>query len=379
MTRPIFALLALAISELAAAEAPPQAKPVWYSELHGQSPGPVVSNSEHVIAPGIDLECQAMMCFEVIGGSLIWVHRYVQKAAASTNGKALAFRDVVFFLYANGKVEYVDLKTGATRWEKKNIAEEFDAYAPLKGYASTPLFYDGKLFINPGAQDASIVALDPKTGETIWKTPGRRASRSDFIAAEFGGVKQLIGFDHDALGGWDVKSGARLWQLDTPDRIEDASEKVFESIGQLLSSTSDGNTTLYRFNANGTLDEKAIARNTDSKRQIQALVGRLALCIGGGVICLNLDAGLRECWRLDETEIPNASYILVEGRRMAIFSSDGTVSIFEISATKAERCATWKLCDAIVAQPMVSNGKLFVRSATRLYCFDIDNRGIGLK
>ena len=379
MTRPIFVLQVLAISALAAAEVPPRAEPNWYSELHGQSPGPIVSNGEHVIAPGIDIDSRAMMCFEVIGGALIWVHRFEQKAVASMNGKALAFRDAAFFLYANGRVGCLEIKTGEWRWEKKNIAEEFDAYAPLKGYASTPLLYDNKLFINPGAQDASIVALNPETGATIWKTPGRRASRSDFIAAEFGGVKQLVGFDHDSLGGWDVKSGARLWQLDTPDRIEDGSEKIFESNGQLLASISDGTVTLYRFNANGTLDEKAIARNTDLKRQIQALAGRLALGIGGGVICLNLDAGLRECWRLDETEIQNAAYILVEGRRIAVFSSDGTVSIFEISATKAERRATWKLCDAIVAQPIVSNGKLFVRNATRLYCFEIHALGIGLK
>ena len=319
------------------------------------------------------------MCFKGKDGALIWQYCFNRKTGDSANIKALMLRDTAILRFANGRVECIEFEMADSRWDKKNIAEEYDAYVPLKGYASTPLFYDGKLFINPGAQDASIVALDPKTGETIWKTPGRRASRSDFIAAEFGGAKQLVGFDHDSLGGWDVKSGARLWQLDTSDRIEDASEKIFESNGQLLASTSDGATTLYRFNANGTLDEKPVARNTDSKRQIQALAGRLALSIGDGVNCLNLDAGLRECWQLDETEIPNSAFVLVESARIAVFSSDGIVSIFEINATKPERRATWKLCDAIVAQPIVSGGKLFVRSATRLYCFEIDSRGIGLK
>lgn len=40
------------------------------------------------------------------------------------------------------------------------------------GLCGTPLLVDDKLIFAPGSPEASIVALDAKTGKVLWKTPG---------------------------------------------------------------------------------------------------------------------------------------------------------------------------------------------------------------
>ena len=55
------------------------------------------------------------------------------------------------------------------------------------GFCGSPLLVDNKLILNPGGPAASVVALDPTSGKTIWQTPGRPASYGSLIAGKLGG------------------------------------------------------------------------------------------------------------------------------------------------------------------------------------------------
>jgi len=82
----------------------------------------------------------------------------------------------------------------------------------------------GKLIVPPGAPDAGLVALDAVTGSVLWKsTNGRPAGYASPLVATLGGVRQMIFYDDESLGGWDIASvvkglvensidaGAALW------------------------------------------------------------------------------------------------------------------------------------------------------------------------
>jgi len=368
---------------LFAAETISEATPLWSVRLEGAGPAPVWADAERVIVSDSAEGTPNYKCFRSSDGKALWVtdsenHNPGQDVAANA-ARPFVRGNVAYLQFANGDFFYQYLSGGSRNRDAYNIAEAYDARQPLKGYAASPLLYDGTLFIMPGAQAASIVALHLMPGENLWETPGRRASRSDFIAGEFGGVKQLVGFDHDSLGGWAVETGTRLWQLDTPDRVEDAFEKLFESRGRVLASTSDGVTALYGFKPGGMLDEKPIARNAEGKGRIEWLAGRLALGLGGGVYALDVDDNLRECWRLNETDVPRAAFLVIDGAQLFIFGSDGTLAVFDFTAAKTDRVAMFKLIDSIVAQPAMANGRLFVRGKIRLSCFEFTTLGLSKK
>jgi hypothetical protein len=70
-----------------------------------------------------------------------------------------------------------------------------------------------KLIVNPGGDKASLVALDRRTGRVVWAAPGEPAAYASFILGEFGGRRQIVGYDRTSVGGWDVATGERLWRL----------------------------------------------------------------------------------------------------------------------------------------------------------------------
>ena len=119
----------------------------------------------------------------------------------------------VFLYGALSHLHCVDLATGRIIWQK-NIRESFGVTAMAAwGFCSSPLIADGKLIVNPGGKEAAIVALEPATGKVLWQTPGDQAAFGSFIVGEFGGRRQLVGYDKKSLGGWDLQDGKRLWQL----------------------------------------------------------------------------------------------------------------------------------------------------------------------
>ena len=118
-----------------------------------------------------------------------------------------------FLLGAFGHLHCVRLADGGVVWQR-HLRDDFDVTSELVwGVSSSPLVVDGKLIVNPGGPEASVVALDPATGEIVWQTPGPPAAFASFVVADPRGLRQLVGYDAAGCGGWDIATGRRLWSL----------------------------------------------------------------------------------------------------------------------------------------------------------------------
>src|SRR5204863_441721 len=121
---------------------------------------------------------------------------------------------------------------------------------------STPLLVDDLLIVNPGGTNASLAALDPVSGHTRWTTPGLPAAYSSFICGQFGGRRQIVGYDQHSLGGWDVKTGKRLWQLVPPLGRDFNVPTPIAVDGGIVVSTENNGTRYYRFDEAGRIIPK---------------------------------------------------------------------------------------------------------------------------
>ena len=160
---------------------------------------------------------------------------------------------------------------------------------------STPLIVDDMLIVNPGAPDASLVALGLYTGETIWQTPGEPSGYGSLILGTFGGVRQIVGHDATSLAGWDPNTGRRLWTL-LPTKKGDFNVPTPVNIdGRLLVATENNGTRLYDFDADGRINPTPIAQNRklapDTSTPV-AIDGLLFGCFRG-LYCLDLDDDLK--------------------------------------------------------------------------------------
>lgn len=83
------------------------------------------------------------------------------------------------------------------------------------GWASSPIFADGKIIIQCDIQKGSFVAaLDPATGKDVWRTPRNEVPTwSTPTLCTLGGRVQVVcnGWKH--IGGYDLKTGKSLWKL----------------------------------------------------------------------------------------------------------------------------------------------------------------------
>jgi outer membrane protein assembly factor BamB len=102
------------------------------------------------------------------------------------------------------------------KWHK-NLRSDFGGEPGLWAYAESPLIDGDTLVCTPGGKTATIVALDKKTGNTIWKSPIEAADKAAYasvIIVTTGGVKQYVQFLAKGLVGVDAKTGKFLWRYD---------------------------------------------------------------------------------------------------------------------------------------------------------------------
>ncbi len=76
----------------------------------------------------------------------------------------------VFLLGAFGDLHCAALDSGKVLW-KQHLIKDYGAKCPKWGMTATPLIVDDKLIVNPGAEKASLVALDRASGSAYIHFP----------------------------------------------------------------------------------------------------------------------------------------------------------------------------------------------------------------
>lgn len=104
----------------------------------------------------------------------------------------LVHENIVFVYGAEGNLHAVDATNGKTRWTR-TLGKDLRASEGFFGAGSTPIVAADKLILNTGGRpDASIVAIDPQTGKTLWKSFTDEASYSTPLPITFGGQDALV-------------------------------------------------------------------------------------------------------------------------------------------------------------------------------------------
>src|ERR1022692_464326 len=118
----------------------------------------------------------------------------------------------LYVLGSDGDLACLERATGKVLWQK-SLRKDYGGQPGTWAYSESPLIDGEAVICTPGGGDATLVALNKKTGELIWKcaVPGsEQAAYTSAQAIEVGGVRQYIQMLQKGLVGVEAKTGKLL-------------------------------------------------------------------------------------------------------------------------------------------------------------------------
>lgn len=195
-------------------------KRIWLKELSGEGYSePVVARGTLFITGSTGDKKNRVGCLYALNpktGGLLWQTEYGPEWAASyefARTSPTVSDGRVFVVSGAGHVFCADATSGKKLWSVDTHAA-FGGKNITWGIAENPLVYDGKVICQPGGQDASIVALDAKTGGAVWKSVGlsERSAYCSPALLTIDGKRQVVTMLEDHLVGVDAENGQPLWK-----------------------------------------------------------------------------------------------------------------------------------------------------------------------
>jgi outer membrane protein assembly factor BamB len=246
------------------------------------------------------------------------------------------------------------------------------------GTAASPIFYGNTVIQNCDSEskESSLLAVDYRTGETIWSTP-RLVIRgwSTPIVIRTANREELILNSHEGVRGYDPASGRELWWC---KGFTGRGEPVPAYDGHLLyvvNGLPGGDVYAVRPGGEGDVTESHRTWHTPRRggRDLPSptVIGKymLAVSMSGILFCYDCETG-KELWKERIGANYSSSPLVAEGR--AYFQSDAGETVVVEPGDQIKIVARSVLgseADELFRAALVpSQGQLFIRSTKSLYC-----------
>ena len=277
----------------------------------------------------------------------------------------------------------LDTKTFDVLWKRSDLPCRH-----LRGPGSSLVLFENLLILTMDGVDVQyLVALDKKTGRTVWKTDrtaewndldadGKPKMEGDLRKAystplliDVDGKKQMITVGAKAVYGYDPADGREIWKVHTP-AYSGASRPVYGN-GTAYMITGFGKTELLavRVDGSGDVTDTHIVWKTGKsmpRTPSPVLINDLLFTVNdsGIIICMEALTG-KKVWE-QRIRGNNAASMLYADGRVYCFDWDGKTTVFR-AARQYELLATNKLDSGFMASAAVSGKALFLRTKTHLY------------
>jgi outer membrane protein assembly factor BamB len=290
--------------------------------------------------------------------------------------------DRVYALGQQGDLVCLKTADGSRVWHR-NLLKDFHGSKGGWNYCESPLVDGDHLIVTPGGKEATMVALDKNTGETVWKCPipfkENQAGYSSIVIANVGGVKQYVQLLNGGVAGVST-DGKPLWQYDklgpntanipTPVVLGDEILAVagYGKGGALLKLSADGSD----------VKAKEVYFNRDLTNKHGGIV-----VVGDYMYGDRDDSGHPQCadvktgkikWRRERQGDGSGSVsVTYADGRLYFQYTNGVIALVEATPTEYKETGSFKVetdGDAW-AHPVIADGRLYLREGDKLNCYDV--------
>ncbi|HYE99778.1 MAG TPA: PQQ-binding-like beta-propeller repeat protein, partial [Planctomycetota bacterium] len=272
----------------------------------------------------------------------------------------------------------LDTGTGKVLWARRDL--ECNHW---RGPGSSPILWNNLLILHYDGFDVQYaVALDKKTGRTVWKTPRSHDYGTDNgdlkkgyatpAVIEVGGAAQLVSPAARAIHALEPATGKEIWRVRLPDSHSPACRPVYAH-GLVYVSSGHGKALLLaiRPDGRGDVTDTHVAWKATTgvgSKPSPLLVEDLIYCIsdkGGVLTCFDAKTGA-EVYKQRVGGDYSASPIYAAGA-IQLQAEDGTAVLVKPGRTYAEAGRGKLDGPGFMATPAASGESLFIRSEAALY------------
>ena len=371
---------------------------IWQvNDLGGGYSTPSVAGGRIYVTANKGLGDEFVTARDAKDGSLLWSTRIGKVGNPDQQPNYPAARStptldgaVLYALGSDGELLCLETATGKLRW-RKSLRADLGGQPGTWAYSESPLVDGDVVVLTPGGTQATVVALDKKTGEVIWKCAvpgGARAGYASIVAADAGGVRQYVAYTGDGLFGVDAKTGKLLWRYG----------KTTGAVGMSILTPVVGEGLVY--SGNEPLGGAAIRILVDAGTAKVDEVYRsmkLPRMIGGAVLVDDYLYGTSGMALVSaefktgqikwaERSVAPGAVAYADGR-LYLHGESGEMALVEATPEAYREHGRFtppnppkrraNAGEKAWAYPVIANGRLYIRDADSLWCYDIKAAAAG--
>jgi outer membrane protein assembly factor BamB len=291
--------------------------------------------------------------------------------------------DKVYVLGSDGDLACVEAATGKAVWTK-SLRKDFGGKPGMWAYSESPLVDGDVVVVTPGGADATLVALNKKTGETVWKSAvpgGDPSGYASVVKMDAAGVKQYVQFLGKGVVGVEAKTGKFLWRWDDTGKGPANMPTPVVADGYVYTGAARfGGGLVKVVSAGGEVKAEKVYYERDTPFTLggQVLIdGHLYGTNTNSLACIEFTTGKTK-WT-DKAVAP-ASLLYADGRLYIHEEKSGQVVLVDANAEKfvekgrftpPGRPKQINKTEQAWAYPALADGKLYVRENGVVWCYDV--------
>jgi outer membrane protein assembly factor BamB len=291
---------------------------------------------------------------------------------------------LLYALGSDGDLVCLETRGGKQRW-RKHLVADFTGRCGDWAYAESPLVDGNALICTPGGSNATMLALNKKTGALLWKCDVPQADDAGYASAvvtELSGIRQYVQFLSNGLAGVEVKTGKLLWRYGRSAKgAPGVVVTPLISDGCIFASTAVAGGALIRPTMkDGAFVAEEIYFNNKLRFDMGGVVKIGDFLYGTAypsTMCVEFKTGAIK-WQ----ERSKSLCCLVADGRLYAHADDGHVLLLEASPEAYREKGRFMPPNRPTAHgdftalsyPVLADGRLYIRELNALWCYDVKAR-----
>ena len=313
-----------------------------------------------------------LYCLQANDGKIIWKvdfpcpksDNYFKGGSRTT---PLFYNGNLYLCTHVGDLYCLSSESGDVKWSF-NLEKDFKGKRPTWGYAASPVIFANKLFLVTGAENASLISLNPETGEVIWKKGNYEAAYASPVFNE--SAEEILVFHESGLSIHNIGDGEEksFYQHKTRYGINAAQPLKLDK--KILVSSAYGKGSAFIDFSGKT--PSALWKTDKVASQMASAIYNEGFIYGihgqagtrsnfSTIFCLNADNG-KIFW---EHKGYGLSSIILVGKTLVVLSEKGELALIEANPNKFTELANFQVLSGKDnwIPPTYANGRLHCRSS----------------